>query len=238
MQFRYVSGRGTAQLQPEQTAEHVVVAEPGASGVERHDERVGVLQVQQDPFRSGGAGEQVGQFAVDPVQQGGAQQQALYLWWLPVQHLGHQVLGDRTVAAGELGDEPFGVRVPGQGQDGQPQPGRPAFGPLVQRGDDRVGQRDPGGGQQPAGLVLGEAQLRGADLGQLSGQPQLVQAQRRVAAGGHDRVDVRGEARQQGRELLVGLGGAQLVQVVDDQDERVRRTPRVRSAPCRPWPGR
>jgi len=177
-------------------------------------------QVQQDPFRTGGAGEQVGQLAVDPVQQGGAQQQALHLRWLPVQHLSHQVLRDGPVAAGELGDEPFGVRVSGEGQDGQPQPGRPAFGAVVQRGDDRVGQRDPGGGQQLAGLVLGEAQLRGTDLDQLPGQPQPVQAQRRVAAGGQDRVYARGEARQQRRELLSGLGGAELVQVVDDQDER------------------
>jgi GNAT superfamily N-acetyltransferase len=32
-------------------------------------------------------------------------------------------------------------------------------------------------------------------------------------------MDIRGEPRQQGRELLGGLGGAQLVHVVDDQDE-------------------
>jgi len=48
-----------------------------------------------------------------------------------------------------------------------------------------------------------------------------VQAQWRVAAGGNDRVRVGGEARQQRRELLGGLGGVQLVQVVDDQDERI-----------------
>jgi hypothetical protein len=39
----------------------------------RHDEGVRVLQVQQDPFRPGRAGEQVRQLAVDPVEQGGAQ---------------------------------------------------------------------------------------------------------------------------------------------------------------------
>jgi len=41
-----------------------------------------------------------------------------------------------------------------------------------------LGQRDSGGGEELAGLVLGEAQLRGADLSQVTGQPQLVQAQR------------------------------------------------------------
>jgi hypothetical protein len=48
-----------------------------------------------------------------------------------------------------------------------------------------------------------------------------VQAQRKVAAGGHDRVDTQGQACQQRRELFRGLGGAQLVQVVDDQDEGI-----------------
>jgi hypothetical protein len=110
-----VRGHRAAQFQPEQAAEHAVVAEPGTAGVEGHDERVGVLQVQQDPSRPRGSGKQVGELAVDPVQHGGAQQQVLDFRRLPLQHLGHQVLGDRAVGAGELGDEPFGVGVPGEG---------------------------------------------------------------------------------------------------------------------------
>jgi hypothetical protein len=174
---------------------------------------------QQDAFRSGRAGEQIGQFAVDPVQQGRAQQQTLYVGRLPLQHLGHQVLGDRTVTAGELGDEPFGIRVPGQGEHGEPQTGRPPLGALVQQAGHMVGQHDSGGAQELAGLGLREAQLRGADLGQFTGEPQLVQAQRRVVAGGHDRVDTPGEVRQQGCQLLDGLWGAEFVQVVDDEEE-------------------
>ena len=100
----------------------------------------------------------------------------MHLQWLPVQHLGHQVLGDCAVAAGELGDEPFGIRMPGQRQHGQPQPGRPALGPLVEQGGHVVGQHDAGRGHEFPGLLLGEAQLRHADLGQLPGQPQPVQA--------------------------------------------------------------
>jgi hypothetical protein len=110
-----VRGHRAAQFQPKQVGEHAVVSEPGTAGVEGYDERVGVLQVQQDPFRPRASGKQVGELAVDPVQHRGAQQQALGLRWLPLQHLGHQVLGDRAVAAGELGDEPFGVGVPGEG---------------------------------------------------------------------------------------------------------------------------
>jgi hypothetical protein len=85
----------------------------------------------------------------------------------------------------------------GQREHRESQPGRPALGPLVEHGGDVVGQRDPGGGHQLPGLLLGETQLGDADLGQLAGQSQSVQAQRRVVTGGHDRVCVRGEVRQQ-----------------------------------------
>ena len=153
VQFRDVPGHRTAQFQPEQAAEHAVVAEPGTAGVEGHDERVGVLQVQQDPLRARGPGKQVGQLAVDPVQNRGAQQQSLDFRRLPLQHLGHQVLSHRAVAARELGDEPFGVGVPGHGQDGEAQPRRPALGPLMQHRGHVLGQRDSGSGEELAGLV-------------------------------------------------------------------------------------
>jgi hypothetical protein len=89
----------------------------------------------------------------------------------------------------------------------------------VQDRDQPVGQCDPCRGQEVAGLVPGETQLRGTDLGQLPGQPEPVQAQRGFAASGHDRVRVRWQARQQPGELLDGVGRTQLVQVVDHQDE-------------------
>src|SRR5437899_6990965 len=42
----------------------LVVAKPGALGVQRHDERVGVLQLQQRPLRARTARQQVGKFPV------------------------------------------------------------------------------------------------------------------------------------------------------------------------------
>ena len=99
-----------------------------------------------------------------------------------------------------------GSECAGEGQHGEPQPGRPALGPLMQHRGHGRGQRDSGDRQELAGLVLGEAQLRGADLGQVTGQPQLVQAQRQVAAGGDDHADTSRQARQQRRELPGGLG--------------------------------
>ena len=170
-----------AQFQPEQAAEHAVVAEPGTAGVEGHDERVGVLQVQQDPFRPCGAGEQVGQLAVDPVQQRRC-----------------AAAGPGPPAAAAPASRPSGTRRPcgrcrrtrrrtvrGRGaRRGTAR--RAAARPPSPRSAGAAcaatcsGSAIPAAASSCAGLVLGEAQLRGADLGQLTGQPQLVQA---AAAG-------------------------------------------------------
>jgi hypothetical protein len=80
-------------------------------------------------------------------------------------------------------------------------------------------QRDTRGGEELAALPLGEAQVCGADLGELAGQAQLMQAQPQVAACGQHRMHVRGEVRQQAGEPGEGVRGVQLVQIVDDQDE-------------------
>src|SRR5262249_56899112 len=118
-------------------------------------------------------GQQAGQLAVDPVQDGGAQQQPPNLFWLPVQHLGQQVLRHRPLGPGELGRQPPRVGVPGQRQRGQPQPRRPPLGPRHQR--RRVGQVHPGRSEQLSRLGHGEPQVRLADLGQLPPHPQPVQ---------------------------------------------------------------
>jgi hypothetical protein len=113
VQRRHLLGQRPAQLQPEEIRKQVVVAEPGPPGVQGYDERVGVLEVQQDPFRARAAGQQIRQLAVDPVEQRGVQEQILYVAGLAFEHLGEQVLGDRAVAAGELRDEPLRVGVTG-----------------------------------------------------------------------------------------------------------------------------
>ena len=125
--------RAAAQLQLQELGEQLVIAEPGPPRIQRDDERVGLLELLQDPLAARTSGQQVGQFAVHPVQYRGPQQQPPGRLGLPFQHLGQQVLRDRTLAAGELGREAVRLRMPGQRQRGQPQPRRPAFGPVMQR---------------------------------------------------------------------------------------------------------
>jgi hypothetical protein len=107
--------------------------------------------------------------------------------------------------------------VAGQGDRRQPQARGPPLGPLVQQRDPGLGQRDARGLQQLAGLLLGKAQVRRADLGQLAGQPQLVQAQPHIVTRGQDRVHARGKVHRQPGQLGERFRRGQLVQIINNQ---------------------
>ena len=140
------------------------------------------------------------------------------------QHLRDQVLRDRTVAAGELRDEPFRVGVTGQRDHREPQARGPPLRPLVQQRRPGPGQRDTRGVQQHAGFALGEPQVDRADLGQLAGQPQLMQPQPQIMTRGQHRVHVGGKVRQQPAELSQCLRRIQLVQIINNQRDAAART--------------
>ncbi len=192
---------GAAQLQLQQVREQPVVAEPRPARVQRDHERAGLLQILQDPFPARGAGQHVRQRAGHPLQHRRAQEQSPHLLALPVQHLGQQVLGHRPIGAGELRGEPLRVRVPGQRQRGQPQPGHPALGPSVQPGQHLVRQLHSGGAEQRARLGQAEPQIGRPDLGQLSVQPQPVQSQPQVMPGREDEPKLPRRAQHQQLQL-------------------------------------
>ena len=175
----------------------------------------------------------------------GAQEQILDVGRLAVQHLGEQVLGDRAVAAGELRDEPLRVGVTGQGDRREPQARGPPLGPLVQQRRPRRRQRDTRGIKQLAGLALGKAQIRRADLGQLAGQAQLMQAQPHIVTRGQYRVHLRGKVRQQPGQLSECFWRGQLVEIINNQRDAATSIGELRQHPvdhrrcvevgCRCW---
>jgi hypothetical protein len=110
-----------------------------------------------------------------------------------------------------------GVGVAGQGEGREAQARRPSLGPLMQQRRPGAGQRDARGVEQLAGFALGKAQVRRADLGELTGQAQPVQPQPQIVARGQNRVHVRGQAGQQPGELSEGLRRVQLVEIVNNQ---------------------
>jgi hypothetical protein len=101
---------GAAPFQLQQAAEPPVVAEPRPRRVQRHHERVGGLQVLQDPLAVRTPGQRVGQPAADPLHQTSPQQRPPpRLLALLLLHLGQQVVGHGPLAAGELRREPLRI---------------------------------------------------------------------------------------------------------------------------------
>ena len=110
----------------------------------------------------------------------------------------------------------------------QAQPGHPTLGPFVQQRHGLVSERDAVRLQQPARLVEREAQVARADLGQPVGQAQAMQPQPRVLACGQRHTQPRRELAQEVLEQAQRVGGPQLMEVVDDQDERLVERAQVR----------
>ena len=101
-----LAGSVRRKLQPQQVGEQVV-AKPGAARVDRAHEGVGLLELLQDPLRTRGTGEEVGQRPAHPVEDRGPQQKLADLRRLALEHLRHQVAADVPLAAGELAHEPL-----------------------------------------------------------------------------------------------------------------------------------
>ena len=131
---------------------------------------------------------------------------------LPGQHLVGQVVDDEPVAAGERLDE-AGDLVPvgdaAQGEGGELQAGDPTLRTVLQR--VHVG----GGELQPHHLVEelprlggGEAEVGGAQLGELPAAAQPGQRQRRIGAGRDDQMQLIRKVVEQEGHRLVDLGAS------------------------------
>ena len=131
-----------------------------------------------------------------------------------------QVVGDRAVVAGELVEERVAVGGPGERECGQPQPGDPAAGALVQGVDLGGGEAQTGSFEQGGRLGGGEAQPVRAKLAQPAGEAQPGQRQRRVEPGGQDELETGGTVAQQGLQAVQGDRVDELVHVVEDQPDR------------------
>ena len=154
-----------------------MVPEPRPLTVDRNDERVRVLQLDEHPLRAARSGQAVGERAADPIQDRGPEQELPDPFGLSDEDLGEQVVRDRPLAAGELGDETSGVRVTGQRHRRQPQARGPPLRPCQANGGGLGGQLDPGCSEQLPGLVRREPEIGGTDLGQIAGQAKTMEPQ-------------------------------------------------------------
>ena len=168
VEIRHLVGVLGEQTGVKHVGEKVVVAVPGALGVERDDEEVPTLEVRQRLGAAGAAGDGVAQRAVKSVEDCGAEQEVANLRRLPGEHLVGQVVDDEPVAAGERLDE-FSDLVPvsdaAQGKCGELQAGDPALRTVLQCVHVGGGELQPHHPvQELLRLQWGEAQVGGAQL--------------------------------------------------------------------------
>ena len=179
------------QARLQDLGEEVVIAHPLAAVVEGHDEQVAPLQRLQHGFAAFLPGDGIAQRAAQPVQDRGLQQEGAHAFRLAQKHLLHQVVQHEAVAAGEGAGRTRRCRCapawrarPVAGRRSSPRCGPPAR-------PSRRGEVQPHHLVEELGrLVRGEAQVGGAQLGQLAAGAQAGQRQRRVLAAGDDQVQV------------------------------------------------
>jgi hypothetical protein len=203
VQLRKLTWLTSSQLQLQQVGEQLVVAEPGSPHVNGGHERIGLLQLLQDPLPAGVAGQQVCQLPVHLLQHGSAAQEPPHRVALPVEHFGQQVLGDSGLTAGEVRDEPLRIRVPGQRERGEPQPGRPALGAVKQQREGRVGYLDSSQVKQCPCFLEGKPEVGGPDIGHRAFEPQPMKPQPQVTAGGEHEPQLSGGTRQEQLQLAL-----------------------------------
>jgi hypothetical protein len=209
---------GLRQAGAEQVGEQVMKAPPAALPIQRDQEQVGPLGLLQQLLAVGAAGDRVAQRPRQPLQHRGLQQQGTEWLRLAVQHLLGEVVQHVPVAAGERRHEPGRVGMALQRQPGKLQTGDPPFGAGRQGGHAVGGQVEPGGlAQQRGRLVLGEAQVALAHLGELAAGPQPGQRQRRVGAAGQHQPQAGRRALQQQGEAAVDRRRLDEVVVVQHQ---------------------
>ena len=230
------SGSLRRSSRTQEIREERVVAEPRPLRVDRDDERVRILQLEERPLGPARSGEAVGERAADPLQDRGAEQELPDRFGLALEDLGEQVVRHRPLAAGELGDEPLGVRVTRERHRGQPQARGPSLGPCQEHGGGFGGKLDPGGVEELPRLLGREPEVGGTELGQLAGQAEAMESQGRVMAGGQDHVQQPWPPREQELQLRLRIRRDQLVQVVDHEHDRLIERLELRDqAPHQPF---
>ncbi len=217
VQLRRAAGLFSLEPGVEQVGEQVVVAPPAAHLIERDQEQARPLRLLQQRLAAHAARDGVAQRAAEPLQHRGLPQERAQLRVLPFEHLLGQVVQDVAVAAGERGHEGGGIVVAAQGQRGQLQPGRPAFGPGRQRRHRRIRQARRHLLEQLPGFCGREPKLGLAQLGQLAACPQPRHRQRRVAAAGQHHAYPGRAVLEQECERLVHLLRADHVVVIQDK---------------------
>ena len=209
----------------------MVVAVPAPLVVQGDDEQVGPLEVLEGRLTGRRGVEQHGitERAAEAIEDGRPQQEGLHGLGLPLEDLFDQIVEHEAVAAGERRDEAGSVCTALQGDRGQLQAGDPALGAGFERGDV-VGREVEVHHlvEKVGGLGRGEAQVGGAQLGQLASGAQSGQGQGWILTGGDDQVHLRRQVLDQEGQGIVHRPGVEDVVVVEHEHDIARDAWRCR----------
>ncbi len=159
----------------------MVVAIPLAPWVERDQEVIGALELVEHRPRVVRSGDRVTQPGAEPLEHAGAQKEPQYDIRLLVEHLARQVVGDSAIVSRESGYQLIRIRAVAQRQRRQVQPRGPALGAQMQ--STHCGGRESelmNLVEQVLSFSLGEAELFGIDLAEISADSQPRERQRRL----------------------------------------------------------
>ncbi len=169
-----------AQLRAEELQQQPVIAVPDLGPGVAGDEEVRCRELGQHPAAVAPAGQRVGELRADRVRNGRTEQELAQAVGLPVEDLVQQVVRDGPIVARETAQEAGAIRLRGERERGEADPGGPALGAIAQRLDIALGQIGRERLERLAALVHGERELGGPDLGEVVRQAQALQAQARV----------------------------------------------------------
>ncbi|MBB1255492.1 hypothetical protein H3146_19345, partial [Streptomyces sp. OF3] len=211
------TGPPQTQVRPQDLAEERMEPVPRMAQV--LDERV--LPVQADKQRLGvpPRGQRVRLVRAEPVQDAQPQQDVLDVGRLPGQHLRRQEVGHRAPVRLELLQTDRRIRGARRRHGTQPQPGRPAPGPLHQVVAHVRRQAQPVQPEQRGGLRRIERQILGADLDQLTRSPVAVQRQQRLHTGQEHQTEARPGVAQDELQLRGDLRAGHPIELVDHHDQ-------------------
>ena len=158
--LRQLAGRiGTQQI-----GEQVVVTEPVALLVQRHQKHLMRLQVLEHGGTVMAIAHRIAQFGTEAIEAGGVIEKGLQLGRLALDHLFQQVIADHALGAVQT------TLAFGGGEQPQAQASGPALAALQQVVQRLARQLGPLLGKQFTGLVEGQAQILLLQLQQLPRQ--------------------------------------------------------------------
>ena len=223
MELGPIPWHAVPELDAQQLPEKRVVREPQALVVERRNEHALAHELLEAGLTAVGLGDRVGERAVQLLHDRGAEQEVERLGRLTGDHLTHQVVAHSAIVAGEASDEAAGVGVVVKRQRREPETRHPALRALPEQLQVGVANGQVQGTKELPGLARGEREIGVSDLAEHAGDAQSLESERGVGPGDQHEAQPVGSVIEQHAEVAHHGRVGHLVEVVEDEHDRLRQ---------------